>query len=206
MVLLVAISTGAQRAEAGLRFCNEANFKFNVAVGYIDREKGWVGEGWWVLEGGECKEAIKAQLSNRYYYFHAWGREPGQTVVKYNGETPFCIESKKFTLFQAAYGKDTQEECSKAGLRSEKFLKIDVNGKTDHTINLRGPDTPPGANAAPAPRPAQPPAVAGGGNVQPPPNQPPPNQPRPNQQPAAPSTAPGGGGSQTACQRFPNLC
>jgi uncharacterized membrane protein len=186
IVFLTAISIGAQRAQAGLRFCNQANFKFNVAVGYIDREKGWVGKGWSVIEGGQCKDAIPTPLDNRYNYFYASGRGPDQALVKYSGETPFCIQSKKFLLYQAEYGKDTQEECSKAGLQSEMFQKIDVNGKPNFTINLRGGSDPPqGASAGPAPKPGQPP---------------------PNQPPAGPSGTPGAGGKGTACERYPNLC
>jgi uncharacterized membrane protein len=191
-ILLATVCTGAQRAHAGLRFCNQGNFKFVVAVGYIDREKGWVAKGWHGIEGGECKDAIRAPLDNRYYYFHAAGRGPDQTLVKYNGETPFCVQSKKFELYQAQYGKSSQEECSKDGLRSEKFMKLDVKGSPDYTVNLGSP----AAGAAPAEAPARPPSVATGGPVQPPANQPPPTS----------SAAPGSGASSTACKRYPNLC
>ena len=193
IILLTAISTGAQRAQAGLRFCNQGNFKFTVAVGYVDREKGWVAKGWAGLEGGQCKEAIKTPLDNRYYYFFAAGRGPDRALVKYSGETPFCVQSKKFVLYQAEYGKNSQEECSKDGSRSEMFMKIDVKGKPDYTINLGSPDNPPSPSAGPAEAPVRPPPVA---TERPPANQPPPPS----------SAAPSGGGNGAACQRYPNLC
>jgi uncharacterized membrane protein len=224
IILLTAICTGVQRAQAGLRFCNQGNFKFSVAVGYVDREKGWVAKGWAGLEGGECKDAIRTPLDNRYYYFYAAGRGPDRTHVKYTGETPFCVQSTKFVLYQAEYGKSSPEECGKGGLRSEMFMKIDVQGKPDYTINLGSPDNPPNQGAGPTTASGGPPAAPAGGTAQPPANQPPPFasagpaaapvrppavatganvQPRPNQ--PAPSAAPGGGGSG-ACQRYPNLC
>jgi uncharacterized membrane protein len=194
IILLTAICTGAQRVQAGLRFCNQGNFKFNVAVGYVDREKRWIAKGWAGLEPGECKDAIRAPLDNRYYYFYAAGRGPDQAQVKYSGETPFCVQSKKFVLYQADYGKSSQEECSKDGSRSEMFMKIDVKDKPDYTINLGSPDNPPSPSAGPAETPVRPPAVAT-------------ERPRANQPPTAPpSAAPSGGGNGAACQRFPNLC
>ena len=222
VVLLAAISTGAEPAQAGLKVCNQADFKLSVAVGYVDREKGWVGKGWLTLESGQCKDAIKARLDNRYYYFHARGRGPDGKVVKFGGETPFCIQSQKFLLYQAEYGKDTEEECSKAGLRSEMFQKVDVNKQPDYTINLGLPANPQGAStgpatagpastapagagpasADPAPSAAQPPpSVARRRSFQQPPNQPPQNQPAPS-----PSAAPSGEKGGAACQRYPNLC
>lgn len=232
IILLAAMCCGMQRAEAGLKFCNLGSFKFVVAVGYVDREKGWVARGWVQLEAGDCKDAIKAPLDNRYYYFHAAGRAPDQSLVKYSGETPFCVQSQKFELYQASYGKSSKEECGKDGLRSEMFMKIDVNNKPDWTVNLGSP-----ASGAAATGPAGPPPGPTGAPVQPPPNQPLPGNagppmlpPRPTsvpnggyaQQPVnpapppspgpavapprPPSVAPGGGSTGAACQRYPNLC
>lgn len=180
LVLLAATSTGTQRAEAGLRFCNQGSFKFSVAVGYVDRQKGWVARGWTVVDAGQCKDAIKEPLDNRYYYFYAAGRGPDRAVVKYSGETSFCIQMQKFMLYQAEYGKNTKEDCAKAGLASETFTKIDVSSKPDALVNL---GTPSDAQAAPGPAtgPAPaPPPNAGGGNMRQPQMQQPPMQPRPS--------------------------
>jgi uncharacterized membrane protein len=187
IVLLAAISTGAQRAQAGLRFCNNSPASIDVAIGYINRDRGWVSEGWWVIDGGECKNAIGAPLGNRYYYYYAKGRDGS----KFSGKTPFCIETKAFTLYQAQYGKNTEADCAQAGLQSVMFRALDVEGAKNHTVNLGSP----APSAGPAPQVVPPPAPAGG-NMQPPPYQP--------QQP--PPAATGGGGGGAACQRYPNLC
>jgi uncharacterized membrane protein len=230
IILLAAMCCGMQQAEAGLKFCNLGNFKFVVATGYVDREKGWVARGWLQLEAGDCKDAIKAPLDNRYYYFHAAGRAPDQSLVKYSGETPFCVQSQKFELYQATYGKSSKEECGKDGLRSEMFMKIDVNNKPDWTVNLGtpangaaagagaatgGPVQPPPnqplpGNAGPPITPARPTPGPNGGYAQQPVNPTPPAPP-PSPGPAVapprpPSVAPGGGSTGAACQRYPNLC
>ena len=72
-ILLIALLTGAPRAQAGLRFCNELPFNLSVAIGYADGAEGLAGQGWWVVEAGQCKEAIAISLTNRYYYFYAMG-------------------------------------------------------------------------------------------------------------------------------------
>ena len=205
VVLLIALSTGAQRAQASLRFCNNGTLSIDVAIGYVDRERGWVSEGWWVIDGGQCKVAISSDLNNRYYYYYATGRDG----TKYTGETAFCIDMKKFTLYQSQYGKNTEAECTQAGLRFAKFRTLDVEGSKNHTLNLGSPapsgaaPVAPGASAAPAPQVVQPPAIAGG-NVQPRPYQPPAGAAP--QLPAPPPAAAGGGAGGTACQRYPNLC
>jgi uncharacterized membrane protein len=196
IVLLAAMCCGTQQAEAALKFCNLGNFKFVVATGYVDREKGWVARGWLQLEAGDCKDAIKAPLDNRYYYFHAAGRAPDQSLVKYSGETPFCVQSQKFELYQATYGKSSKEECGKDGLRSEMFMKIDVNNKPDWTINLGSPANGAAAGAGPATPPAGLPPAATGGPVQPPPNQPLPGNAGPPTLPPRPPSGPNGGYAQ----------
>jgi uncharacterized membrane protein len=154
IILLSAIFTGAHQAQAGLRFCNQGTFKFRTAVGYVDRQKGWVAKGWLSVEPGECKDALGFRLDNRFYYYFAAGRDDN-SLVKYTGGNSFCIETRRFQIYQANYGKGTPEECAKDGLRSEKFRKIDVQGKPEFTVNLGGPDNPPGELTE---APAQPPA------------------------------------------------
>jgi uncharacterized membrane protein len=211
IILLTAISSGTHQAQAGLRICNQGNIKFSTAVGYVDRKKGWVANGWLTIDPGECKDALSFALDNRFYYYYARGRDENEHVT-YSGENAFCIETRKFKIYQSNYGKSTDEDCAKDGYRSAKFRKVDVSGKPEYTINLGGPDNPPGpgpdpslanakpsAAAAPPPAMQQPPAAA----VQPPVVRQPP--PAAMQQPA-PSSGQSGRPDGSACQRFPNLC
>ena len=183
VVLGAAVSTGAQQAQAGLSVCNASSFRISVAVGYVDRQEGWVSEGWWIVDAGDCKAAISSPLSNRFYYVYAQGVAE-HSATKFSGTAPFCIRFEKFKLYQAQYGKDTEDDCSRAGLRSAKFLKVDTNNLPNHTVKLSGDDNAPVGSAGPVAQPA--PAI--------------------QQRAPAPPAAPSGGGASTACQRFPNLC
>jgi uncharacterized membrane protein len=191
IIVLTAISAGAPQAQAGLRYCNQGKVTLHAATGYTDRQKGWVARGWKKIEPGECVDALAFPLDNRFYYYFAAGRD-GDEHVKYTGEHAFCIESRGFRIYQGNYGKSTDEDCAKDGLRSEKFRKIDVQGKPEFTVNFGGPDNPPGVAADPPPTataqpaPAQQPAAA----VQAPVVRQPP--PATMQQPAAAAEAPAG--------------
>jgi uncharacterized membrane protein len=155
---MTAISAGAPQAQAGLRFCNQSSLTFKAAVGYADEKKVWVARGWLTIQPGECKDALRYPLDNRFYYYYAHGRDDNQRI-KYTGAHPFCIEERKFTIPQANYGKATDEDCARDGLRSLGFKKIDVQGKPEFTINLGGADNPPNAPETPTQAAVPPPAV-----------------------------------------------
>jgi len=189
LVALIVALTG-QRAEAGFRVCNQSDLRMSVALGYIDRARGWVAQGWWVIDAAQCTDLVTNDLSNRYYYLYAESTADGGKTT-WSGKVPFCIQKQKFLLFQAEYGKNTLADCAKAGLELANFDVVDVGQSKNHTLNF-----------------------AGGGNVQAQPSQPPVTAaPQPPQapvtaapRPAPPPAAPSGGAGGTACQRYPNLC
>jgi uncharacterized membrane protein len=189
-ILLTATCIGGRQADAGFRVCNQDNQRISVAMGYVDHVRGWMAEGWWVIGPGECTSIHEADLDNRYYYLYAKSTDGGKST--WSGDVPFCIQDRKFLLLQAQYGKNTRDDCAKAGLDFAQFVTVEVGHDTNHTHNFAG------AGGAPV----APPAVAGGGGAQPRPYQSP-VAVAPAPQPAPPA-APGGGGA--ACQRYPNLC
>jgi uncharacterized membrane protein len=186
---LAAISSGAQQAQAGLHFCNDAGVHLEIAISYPDGKGAWIAEGWWLVEPGQCTDVIVGPLKSRYYYFFAHGLEG----TKFSGKTPYCIQTKKFTLNQKRFGKRTEADCARAGLRVENFKEMDTGKSKDFTNRLAGRAPP--APVSPAP------TAAGGGNAQQHPSQPA-AAASPQQSPPAPSGPIGG----TACQRYPNLC
>jgi len=188
LVALMVALTG-QRADAGFRVCNQSNFRMSVALGYVDRARGWVAQGWWVINAAQCTELVTNDLNNRYYYLYAESTADGGKTT-WSGKVPFCIQKQKFLLFQAEYGKNTLDDCAKAGLELANFDVVDVGQSKNHTLNF-----------------------AGGGNVQPPSQPPVTAAPQPSQgpvtaapRPALPPAAPGGAAGGAACQRYPNLC
>lgn len=190
IVLMMGLSS--ERADARFRVCNQMNQRLSVAFGYVDRTRGWVAQGWWVINADQCTNIYEADLDNRYYYVLA---EPtgGGAPLK-GGKVAFCIQDTSFLLYQAQYGSSSPEDCAKAGLRSAAFISIDVGaGQKNHLLNFTGNAPSSASVAAPAP----PPVAA----APPPPRPPVAEAPRPVAPPAAP-----GGGAGTACQRYPNLC
>jgi uncharacterized membrane protein len=176
-VLLAAFGAGPQRAHASLRFCNATGVRISVAIAYPDGPQGMVGQGWWVIDAGECKDAISGSLDSRYYYFYAMTPD-GPSKKTYSGDTPFCLRSIKFKLSETQYGKDSESDCAAAGLEFAKFVRVDTGNSKDHTVKFTGSDDQAAGSAQ------RPPVALTG--------------PHP-----APSPAPVAG---TACQRYPNLC
>ena len=186
MVLVAGFTT--ERADARFRVCNQFNQSLSVSFGRVDRSRGWVAQGWWVVNPDQCTNIYEPDLDNRYYYVLA---EPTAGGPAWKGGTvPFCVSEKSFLLYQDQYGKDTPEDCAKAGLRSAPFISVDVGkGEKNHVFTFSGGGSarPPVAAAPPSsqpPQPPQPPIAAA---------------PRPPPQPA-------GSPNGTACQRYPNLC
>ncbi len=155
-IVLTAIAIGAQPAHAGFQVCNQFERRVDVAFGYVDRERGWVAQGWFIMDAGQCKPVHRADLDNRYYYLFA--RAAGGTM--WSGEVPFCIQKKKFLLVQSQYGKNTPDDCAKAGLDYAQFFKVDVGEAKEHTYNLMATNNPGAPGGVPGAQPNQPPVPA----------------------------------------------
>jgi uncharacterized membrane protein len=184
-ILLATISIGGQPAHADFRICNDASLPVEATFGFFDKERGWIGRGWLVLNVGQCKNAINGELWNRYYYWYAWAQDKNQMEHRWTGDTPFCIKFGGYKIEQAQYGGRSEAECGSAGLLVRNHRRVDVNGAKDYTLRITGlGGDEPGAGAA---------------SVAPPPQ----NQPSP---PSPSPVTPGGGGGSAACQRYPNLC
>ena len=189
-VVSTALAIGVSSAHADFRVCNQFEHRINVAFGYVDRQRGWMAQGWYVIDPNECKIAHRTDLDNRYYYLFI----KAKVGAMWTGAVPFCIQEKKFLLTQSEYGKNSPDDCHKAGLDYAQFFKVDVNGGKDFTYNLTA-STPPG-NQNGAPQPQQPPVAAPPHPYQQPPqpNRPPvataPTQPPYQQAPQAPPPQP----------------
>jgi uncharacterized membrane protein len=179
-IVLTAIVIEAQPAHAGFNICNQFERRIDVAFGYVDRERGWVAQGWWIMDAGQCKTVHGGDLDNRYYYLFV----RGVGGAMWTGEVPFCIQKKKFLLVQAEYGKNTRDDCAKAGLEYAQFFKVDVGKAKDHTYNLTASNTAGVPGGTPAGEPQQPPVATVPQQQQPyPQQQQPPQQQAPYQPP-----------------------
>src|SRR6185503_12861747 len=137
---LTAIASQAQPAHAGFRVCNQFARHISVSIGFVDRERGWVAQGWANMDPGQCKVLHHADLDNRYFYLYVKAKGGGI----WTGDVPFCVKHEKFQLVQSQYGKNTPDDCAKAGLESVQFFKVDVGQEKDHTYTVTASSNPGG--------------------------------------------------------------
>jgi uncharacterized membrane protein len=190
-IALTAIAVEAQPAQAGFRVCNQFAQRVNVSIGYADRARGWVAQGWANIDPGQCKILHQAELDNRYYYLYVKARDGGI----WTGDAPFCVKHDKFLLVQAQYGKNTPDDCARAGLESARFFQVDVGQEKNHTYTVTASNNPGGG--VPGAEPARPPvATVPGQPSYPqapqtyPPQQPPYQQPPQTYRPPVATTPP----------------
>ena len=123
IVLLAALCGGAHLRRPALQFCNDSAADWlEIAISHPDGAGGWTAEGWWRIPRGQCKTVITGPLNSRFYYFLANG--PGGTW--FSGETPYCIQTKKFELNQTQFGRTGERnpaDCTQAGLQYAKFRR-----------------------------------------------------------------------------------
>ena len=194
-VAWTATVLGAQPANAGFRVCNQFERLVSVVFGFVDRQRGWMAQGWYGLKPGECKIVHQGDLDNRYYYLFAHARDNNPM---WGGDIPFCIQRDRFLLAQSQYGKDTPDDCHRAGLDYAQFFKVDVNGTKDFTYNLMASRNSGNPGSVPPPPPYQQPAQPSGPPIVTAPPQPPyqqmpqapPQSYQQQPQPYAPSPAP----------------
>src|ERR1700722_8522398 len=87
-VASTAVAIGAQPANAGFRVCNQFERRVDVAFGYVDRQQGWMAQGWYIIEPSACKDVHRADLDNRYYYLFIRSSRD----ATWTGDVPFCIQ------------------------------------------------------------------------------------------------------------------
>ncbi len=90
-------------AQAALEVCNQTETPRSVAIAYKDGDD-WRSEGWWNIDVNECKDVVKGELKQRYYYYRATHK--GQEVKA--GDYNFCSTSKVFDIIG-------DEDCASRG-------------------------------------------------------------------------------------------
>lgn len=143
LVLALAFSAsviGASPAAASLQICNKTSSRVGIAVGYRD-EKGWVTEGWWNPQPGECETLLEGPLRARYYYIHAVDYTGGE----WGGQFFMCTQQKVFTI------RDIND-CVARGYERTGFFEIDTGELSSWTVQLTDPGRVRPSPTAEAPR------------------------------------------------------
>lgn len=123
-IATVALLASSTTADAFYKICNKSDQTVYVAIGYEENDD-WIAEGWWELGRGDCRNIINGNLSNRYYYIRAEGRE-GRV---WSGDYYFCTTPEAFKLIDA-------EDCVSSRIDREGFFMVDTGESSDWTTNL----------------------------------------------------------------------
>ena len=132
-------------ARADLRVCNDTDVLAGVAIGYR-AEAGWITEGWWHIESGNCKTLIEGGLKSRYYYLYA---EDAQRGGRWTGPVNMCLAENEFKIVGF-------EDCFARGFQRAGFQEHDTGNQSSWMIQLTDPKgaTPAAATSATPANPA----------------------------------------------------
>jgi uncharacterized membrane protein len=136
VAIFLSLVSLAPSAWAGFRVCNQSDEKVSVAIGYNNRDFGWVSEGWWDITPGECVTLLRGDLNQRYYYIYAESENRQWSGEKFENGGYFCISSSRFTLRNADFEDGDTIDCESGGQKTKHFRKIDTKSYTDYTDNL----------------------------------------------------------------------
>ena len=97
-----------QSSRFAFRVCNKSLKRASVALSYRDDNNQWIVQGWWTVEGGDCRHIGRYRTGYFYYYAKEYS---GKT--EWNGNCKLCVQiPNKF------------KRINKAGFTcKERFLK-----------------------------------------------------------------------------------
>jgi uncharacterized membrane protein len=136
LAMLPGPALWAPPAQADLRVCNETGNPIMVSFGYR-AERGWQSEGWWEASpSGGCAIVYNGDLEKTYYYLYAVDDIGGGS---WDGDNYMCTQDESYTISGV-------EDCLARGYERTGFFEVNVEGRTDWTVNLTDPN--PGAPEA----------------------------------------------------------
>lgn len=122
----VALSVAAtDPARADFRVCNATQNLVGVAIGYR-ASTGWISEGWWHIEGSNCKTLIEGPLESRYYYLYAEDAERGG---RWEGPVNMCVADKEFKIAGV-------NDCFARGFQRAGFQEYDTREQENWMVQL----------------------------------------------------------------------
>ena len=133
-IALVALSAPAL---AGFDVCNKTKSTVSVALGYHDKEHGWLASGWWNIEPRHCESLLTGELNNQYYYIYAEDDGEGSWSAKKSQEGGFfCIKKGKFTFLNNDFETKGEIDCEGNGAKTKQFISVDTKKHSDFEYSL----------------------------------------------------------------------
>ncbi|MDX9689511.1 MAG: DUF1036 domain-containing protein [Alphaproteobacteria bacterium] len=136
VVILVGwIVLASGTAQAAFLFCNQTQAVIEAAFAYREDDDGWISEGWWQLQPGQCARVYNKHLSQRFYFYYARAlgvsADDGSQPKSWSGRNYFCIGRKAFKV-------DGDTACEQRGYQKQGFQEVDVGiGNKDYTLTFR---------------------------------------------------------------------
>jgi len=124
IVAAVLSVLAAAPAEAKLEYCNRSSYLLDAASAH-QVEEGFLVQGWFKVNPGECVTVIGEDLGEAEYYAFARTRAAhGASRRLTSGDRMLCIDVADFS-FVSANG------CTGRGLQKVEFARIDTEGRRD---------------------------------------------------------------------------
>jgi uncharacterized membrane protein len=120
-------------ASAAFLYCNHTQNTVEAAFGYREQE-GWISEGWWQIEPGQCARVYNKPLMQRFYFYYAHVLAPpskdGKPPMVWTGKYAFCTDKKAFRV-------EGDGDCESRGYQTQGFQEIDLGAtQKDYTLTF----------------------------------------------------------------------
>ena len=127
----------AGQAVAGFDVCNKSARSVSVALGYHDKEHGWLSTGWWNIDPRKCESLLTGELNNTFYYVYAEDDHDGVWQAHKGQEGGyFCMKSGKFTFHNDDFETKGAIDCEGNGAKTKQFTAVNTKDHTDFEYNL----------------------------------------------------------------------
>lgn len=123
-------SNNLEYGESTIRVCNYANREQLDLALSMYQNGGWVSEGWFSLDKGECKKLKFDDYNGDIYYYAKTG---GYIWEGKSGDPKFCVDDNRFKIRDADY----QNNCGQQGQSFKTFRKARLNKKGLVNLELK---------------------------------------------------------------------
>lgn len=135
MVLAAGMLAAPAAAQAGFTICNRTGYEASLAVGYYDKNDGWVAEGWWSIAADECSRTVDGPLGGDIVYFYGEGERGSWSAGPKQEGGYFCAGDDAFTASNIDFENDRRPSCTD-GLASVQFREVRVGRARNVTLDL----------------------------------------------------------------------
>jgi uncharacterized membrane protein len=132
ILFILSLTLMPHFARAAMTYCNRTPNTIETAFGY--RETGWVSEGWWRIEPGDCARVYGLPLTHRFYFYYATSlasKTKDKPPLSWIGKYKLCIDTKAFRI-------EGDDNCEARNYRTQGFQQVDIGSITrNYTLDFK---------------------------------------------------------------------